>query len=141
MKQSNFITSILKNKCPRCREGQLFKNNNPYQLKKVLDMHDHCPACSQRTELEIGFWYGTGYISYVLAVLFSIFNLIWYWLIFGITWRDNSIYYWLIVNGILLTVVMPILMRLSRTVYLNFYVYHDPEAVSANENLKKQLKS
>jgi len=91
-------------------------------------MHEHCPACGQRTELEIGFWYGTGYVSYVLAVLFSIFNLTWYWLIFGITWKDNSVYHWLIVNGIILMLFMPALMRLSRTVYLNFYVYYDPKA-------------
>ena len=115
--------------------GILFKTNNPYQLKNVLDMHEQCPACGQQTELEIGFWYGTGYVSYVLAVLFSIFNLTWYWLIFGITWKDNSVYYWLIVNGIILTVSMPVLMRLSRIVYLNFYVYHDPEA----EIIKKQI--
>ena len=135
MSKSNFIASILKSKCPRCRMGILFKTNNPYQLKNVLDMHERCPACGQQTELEIGFWYGTGYVSYVLAVLFSIFNLTWYWLIFGITWKDNSVYYWLIVNGIILTVSMPVLMRLSRIVYLNFYVYHDPEA----EIIKKQI--
>lgn len=128
MRKSNFITGILKNKCPRCRTGKLFKTDNPYQLKNVLDMHEHCPACGQRTELEIGFWYGTGYVSYVLAVLFSIFNLTWYWLIFGITWKDNSVYHWLIVNGIILMLFMPALMRLSRTVYLNFYVYYDPKA-------------
>jgi uncharacterized protein (DUF983 family) len=137
MKKSNYITSILKNKCPRCRKGRLFKNNNPYQLKNVLDMHEKCPTCGQKTELEIGFWYGTGYVSYVLAVQFSIFNLIWYWLIFGITWRDDSVYHWLIVNGIILTLFMPVLMRLSRIIYLNFYVYYDPET----ENIKKQYKT
>lgn len=90
-------------------------------------MHDDCPVCGQRTELEIGFWYGTGYVSYVLAVMFSIFNLIWYWLLFGITWRDDSVLHWLIVNGIILTLSMPLLMRLSRTLYLTFYVSHEPE--------------
>lgn len=134
MKKSSFINSILKNECPRCRKGKLFKSDNPYQLKKVLDMHERCPVCGQETELEIGFWYGTGYVSYALAVLFSIFNLTWYWLIFGITWRDDSVYHWLIVNGIILTLFMPLLMRWSRTIYLSFYVSHDPGA----ENIKKQ---
>ncbi|TWF42261.1 uncharacterized protein DUF983 [Chitinophaga polysaccharea] len=128
MKKSGFISSILKNKCPRCRKGKLFKNDNPYDLNKVLDMQDNCPVCGQRTELEIGFWYGTGYVSYVLAVMFSVLNLTWYWLIFGITWRDNSIFHWLIVNGIILTLSMPVLMRLSRTLYLTFYIGYDPEA-------------
>lgn len=98
-------------------------------------MHDHCPACGQRTELEIGFWYGTGYVSYVLSVLFSMFTLALYWLIIGITWRDNSIFHWLIINTILLALSMPVLMRLSRTVYLNFYVGYDPEAKDLRINL------
>jgi uncharacterized protein (DUF983 family) len=133
IKKSNFIISIFKNKCPRCRKGKLFKNDHPYVLMKVLDMHAHCPVCGQRTELEIGFWYGTGYVSYVLSVMISVFNLIWYWLIIGITWRDNSVFHWLIVNGILLTLSMPFLMRVSRTLYLTFYVVYDPGA----ENRKK----
>jgi len=128
MKKSGFIISIVENKCPRCRTGKLFKNDHPYVLKHVLDMYDHCPACGQRTELEIGFWYGTGYVSYLLSVLFSMFTLALYWLIIGITWRDNSIFHWLIANTILLALSMPVLMRLSRTVYLNFYVGYDPEA-------------
>lgn len=137
MKKPSFIGSIFANKCPRCRKGKLFKNDRPYELRNVLDMHDYCPVCGQRTELEIGFWYGTGYVSYVLAVLFSIFNLIWYWLIFGITWRDNSIFYWLAINGIILMLSMPLLMRLSRTLYLTFYIGHDPEA----EHRRQQRKT
>ncbi|SHL37807.1 Protein of unknown function [Chitinophaga jiangningensis] len=128
MKESGFIPAILKNECPRCRKGKLFRSNNPYDLKRVLDMHDACPVCNQRTELEIGFWYGTGYVSYVLAVTLSVINLTWYWLIFGITWKDNSIFHWLIVNSIILTLSMPFLLRLSRTLYLSFYVSYDPTA-------------
>ena len=90
-------------------------------------MHDHCPVCGQKFELETGFWFGTGYVSYVLSVALSVFNLIWYWLIFGISWRDNSIIYWLGVNGVILTVAQPWLMRFSRTLYLYFFVYYDED--------------
>ena len=31
-------------------------------------MHDNCPECGQKFDLEQGFWYGTGYVSYALAV-------------------------------------------------------------------------
>ncbi|MVT39882.1 DUF983 domain-containing protein [Chitinophaga oryziterrae] len=126
----SYISSLLLNKCPRCRKGDLFKNQNPYVLKKVFDMHDHCPVCGQKTELEIGFWYGTGYVSYVIAVLFSLFNLAWYWLIFGISWRDDSVYHWLITNGILLALIMPGLIRWSRTLYLSFFVSYEPARVN-----------
>jgi hypothetical protein len=92
-------------------------------------MHSHCPVCTQETELEPGFWYGTGYVSYVMCVAFSVFNLAWYWLIFGISWRDNSVFHWLIINGALLVLAMPALMRWSRTLYLNFFVTYDPEPI------------
>jgi hypothetical protein len=122
----SYLSSLLLNKCPRCRQGDLFRNKNPYALKKLFDMHDHCPVCGQKTELEIGFWYGTGYVSYAVAVGFSLFNLAWYWLIIGITWRDDSIFHWLIVNGILLALIMPGLIRWSRTLYLSFFVSYEP---------------
>src|SRR5688572_5256701 len=128
MKKNGFWASMMLNKCPRCRKGELFRNRNPYKLKKVFDMYDHCPACGQATELEPGFWYGTGYVSYVLCVAFSVFNLAWYWLVFGISWRDDSILYWLAVNTVLLTIAMPVLIRLSRTLYLNFFVHYDEDA-------------
>ena len=51
-------------KCPRCRRGPMFNNNNPWRLKKVFDMPKRCPECNQPYELEVGFWYGTGYVSY-----------------------------------------------------------------------------
>ncbi len=123
------IACILGNRCPRCRSGHLFKNRNPYLLKKVFDMHTHCPVCGQETELEPGFWYGTGYLSYVICVALSVFNLAWYWLIFGLSWRDDSVIYWLIINGVLLILAMPALMRWSRTMYLSFFVMYDPEKV------------
>jgi uncharacterized protein (DUF983 family) len=127
MKKTGLITSILLNKCPRCRKGKLFRNQNPYHLKRVFDMHERCPVCGQPTELEPGFWYGTGYVSYVLCVVLSVINLCWYWMFFGLSWKDESVYIWLIINGIILTIAMPALIRLSRTLYLNFFVYYDSD--------------
>ena len=87
-----------------------------------------CPQCGQKVELEIGFWYGTGYVSYMVSVLFSLFNLAWYWIFIGISWRDDSVFHWLIVNGILLGLIMPGLIRWSRTLYLSFFVRYEPGA-------------
>ncbi|WP_245860626.1 hypothetical protein [Thermoflavifilum aggregans] len=89
-------------------------------------MHEHCPVCGQKTELETGFWYGTGYVSYALSVALSAFNLAWYWIFFGISWKDNSILYWLLINAAIVLIAMPYLMRLSRVLYLSFFVHYDP---------------
>ena len=34
-------------------------------------MYENCPVCSQKYDLEPGFWYGTGYVSYGLCGIFS----------------------------------------------------------------------
>ncbi|MBV8255845.1 MAG: DUF983 domain-containing protein [Chitinophaga sp.] len=123
----NYFLSMLTMKCPRCRKGPMFKDSNPFHFKlsKIFDMHDNCPVCGQKYELEAGFWFGTGYVSYALSVAFSVFNLIWYAVFFGISWRDNSILIWLGINGVLLVLIQPWLMRLSRAIYLYFFVYYD----------------
>ena len=89
-------------------------------------MNESCPVCHQKFDLEVGFWYGTGYVSYGIAVLMSGFTFILWWLIIGISVNDNRIFYWLITNTVLLVVTQPWLMRISRVVYLCFFVSYDP---------------
>ncbi|MCK7557673.1 DUF983 domain-containing protein [Chitinophaga sedimenti] len=134
-KRPNYFLSLLQMKCPRCRKGHMFRTRNPFHWKfsHIFDMHDNCPVCGQKFELETGFWFGTGYVSYALAVALSVFNLIWFWVIFGITWKDNSIMTWLIVNGAILLLVQPWLMRISRVIYLYFFVYFDDETINLPE--------
>ena len=115
-------------RCPRCRRGDMFKNSNPFKkinLSYILDMYDRCPVCRQKFDLEPGFWYGTGYVSYGLAVLISGFTFIAWWIIIGISTDDNRIFGWLIFNSILLVVIQPWLMRFSRVIYLLFFVKYN----------------
>jgi hypothetical protein len=124
----NFIWSILGMKCPRCRRGPMFTNNNPYKsvkLSHIFDMPEKCPECRQRYDLEQGFWYGTGYVSYALAVALSVSTFVAWWVLIGISTDDNRIFWWLGFNALLLIVVQPWLMRLSRVIYLYFFVGYD----------------
>lgn len=93
-------------------------------------MYDRCPVCGQKTEIEVGFWFGTGYVSYGLCVILSMITFALYWIFIGITWRDNSIFHWLIANTILLVLIMPWLIRLSRVIYLYLFVRYDPRTAS-----------
>ena len=88
-------------------------------------MYDHCPVCHQKYEMENGFWYGTGYVSYALAVAISVATFIAWWVIIGISTDDNRVFYWLGFNCLLLIVIQPWLMRLSRVIYLYFFVRYD----------------
>jgi hypothetical protein len=126
-KKPSYLLSVLGNKCPRCREGYLFKSKNPYALKHsdYIKMHDHCPVCNQRTEIEVGFYYGTSYVSYALTVAFSVATFIAWWVLIGFSIDDNRIFYWITLNAVLLILLQPIFMRLSRSIWLSWFVKYD----------------
>jgi hypothetical protein len=88
-------------------------------------MHEECSVCRQKFNMEPGFWYGTGYVSYALTVAFSVATFIAWWVLIGISIYDNSLFWWLGINAIMLIVLQPWLMRLSRTIYLYFFVRYD----------------
>lgn len=90
-------------------------------------MPEKCPVCNQRYEMETGFWYGTGYVSYALAVALSVATFIAWTVIIGISVNDNRVFYWLGFNALLLIVLQPWLMRLSRVIYLYFFVRYDAD--------------
>jgi hypothetical protein len=75
--------------------------------------------------MEPGFWYGTGYVSYALTIALSVSTFIAWWVIVGVSFDDNRVFWWLGINAFLLIALQPWLMRLSRTIYLYFFVHYD----------------
>ncbi|MGN6616261.1 MAG: DUF983 domain-containing protein [Ilyomonas sp.] len=128
-KKPGYLLSVIRNKCPRCREGDLFISKNAYALKhsNYIKMHSHCPVCGQATDLEVGFYYGTSYVSYALTVAFSVATFIAWWIFIGISFRDDRIMWWLVINSVLMLVLQPVFMRLSRTLWLSWFVKYDPD--------------
>ena len=123
----SYLEAVFKNRCPHCREGKLFVTDNAYDLKNSRKMHKHCPVCGQPTEIEVGFYYGTGYVSYALTVAFSVATFIAWWVLIGFSIDDNRIFYWLGINAFLLIALQPLFMRLSRTLWLSWFVKYDPD--------------
>ena len=104
-KKPNYFLSIFGMCCPRCRRGKMYKDANAYfplTLRHIFDMYDNCPVCNQRYDMEPGFWYGTGYVSYALAVAISTTTFIAWWVLIGI--QDYS-YFLLILPPEFLTPV------------------------------------
>lgn len=129
-RKRNLFVSVLGNRCPRCREGRLFTYRNPYKLGHSVDMPQHCPVCGQPYELQTGFYFGTGYVSYTLCVGFiGVFYALCY-MAGLVSLQDNSIYYWLVANTALLIILQPIIQRLSRSIWIAFFVRYDPDATA-----------
>ena len=126
----NYYWSMLTMKCPRCRRGPMFKDSNAYRklsLSHIFEMPDYCPVCNQKYDLEPGFWYGTAYVSYALAVALSVSTFVAWLVLIGVSTEDNRIFYWLGTNAVLLVVLQPWLMRLSRVLYMRFFIRYDED--------------
>jgi uncharacterized protein (DUF983 family) len=120
-----YLASVLSCRCPRCREGKLFQNPLSISLKKNLQMNKECPVCGQPTEIEVGFYYGTSYVSYVLTVLLSVATLMAWWVIIGLSINDNRFFYWMGFNAVFLLALQPWLMRFSRSLWISWFVRFD----------------
>jgi uncharacterized protein (DUF983 family) len=129
MKALQYLAAVFSNKCPRCRKGYLYKTHNAYDLSNNVKMNDHCPVCGQPTEIEVGFYYGTGYVSYALSVAFVVASFVAWKVLIGVTFAidDNRIFYWMGTAIILLLLCQPLIMRLSRTLWLSWFVKYDAD--------------
>lgn len=129
-KKPGFLSSLLAMKCPRCRRGAMFNDKRTYRrisLSHIFNMPEKCSVCGQPFEMEPGFWYGTGYVSYALAIAICVSTFVAWVVLVGISYKDNRIFYWLILNSLLLLLLQPYLMRLSRVIYIRFFVKYDEE--------------
>ena len=128
-KKPGYLVSVLDNRCPRCRRGKLFTSSNPYKLKSVLKMNKACPVCGQPAEIEVGFYYGTAYVSYALTVSFCIATFVVWWILIGFSVKDGDyrLLWWGIINAVLLIALQPVFMRLSRTMWLSWFVKYEPD--------------
>jgi len=117
--------NVIASKCPRCRQGHMFEVKNPYELKTTMRMYKACPVCGQPFELETGFYFGAGYVAYALSVALSVATLVAWGVIIGLGIHDNRWLFWLGFNALLLICLQPILMRMSRSIWLSFFVRYD----------------
>ena len=115
----SFIYGLFSNKCPNCRKGSVFAQKGILPLSKLLTINDHCPVCGQKLLHERN---NGGGINYALTVILLFLNLVWYWPIFGMSYLDNSIFYFLATSITVVVLIQPWLMRLSRMIYLYLFI-------------------
>ena len=123
----SYLTTIIGCYCPRCREGKLFTHRLDFKLNRAMQMNVHCPLCGQPTDIEVGFYYGTSYISYLVAIAISVATFLLWWLLIGYSFTDKRFFYWLFFNSFLLIVLQPWLMRFSRSLWISWFVRYDPQ--------------
>lgn len=121
------IYSIFTGACPKCHEESMYKNKNPYILIETLDMNDHCGHCNTKYKLEPSFFYGAMYVSYAVGIAFAVAAFIITHFIF-----QANIHYIFISIILTLIVFLPIILRLSRNIWINFFMHYDKKAAKNN---------
>jgi uncharacterized protein (DUF983 family) len=106
------MMAIVKRKCPRCREGEIFKHS-PLNYLEFYKMNDNCPNCGQTFHPEPGFYFGAMYVSYAFSVA----------LVMGICLFLLAIDSFTLVMGAILISVsiilfLPFIFQYSRILYL-----------------------
>ena len=117
------LYSILTGTCPVCQEESMYKEKNPFKLGKVYEMHDRCSHCGTKYKIEPSFFYGAMYVSYAVGVAFAVaaFIIAHYFLGGGLLTSFFAIVGTLII-------FMPIIMRLSRNIWINFFLSYNKNA-------------
>lgn len=118
MSMNSSIAGILRGKCPKCKQGDIYQNKSVFPLKDSLRSYDNCANCGQKIKTESSH---APSINYALSVVVYAIGFILYALIWGMSYKDNSVVYALISSTLLVIICQPWLIRFSKTVYLYLY--------------------
>lgn len=104
------IQAILRERCPRCRQGAIFRG--PI-FRGWFAMHDHCPVCNLEFEREQGYFIGAMYVSYGLSIPLVALLMLLVWVL--TRWRLERV----LLGGFLAYLpFVPLMIRLSRVVWI-----------------------
>ncbi|NCT10219.1 MAG: DUF983 domain-containing protein [Flavobacteriia bacterium] len=127
-KKGTKLYSIFRGKCPRCHEGDFFKNKFTLQPSKITEIHAHCSNCNLKYMLEPSFFYGAMYVNYGLTVAISVASFVIAKLIFGLTLLHSFL-----VIILSLVILAPVSLRLSRILWINMFVSFDKKFTKKND--------
>ena len=116
---SSTIVDILCQRCPRCRQGKIFRGSVFLGFPK---MYERCPRCKLKFEREAGYFLGAMYISYILGVVVIVLFATALWAFTG--WWVTKSTLWAV---ILFLPLAPAITYLSRVLWIYLDQTFDPD--------------
>ncbi|MGC6431689.1 MAG: DUF983 domain-containing protein [Jejuia sp.] len=128
-KKGTKLYSILTGYCPKCHQESMYTVKNPYILTDTLKINERCFHCDTKYRIEPSFFYGAMYVSYAVGVAFGVAAFIIANLFFGASLLNTFI----AIVGTLVA-FMPIIMRLSRNIWINMFMSYDEKLVKKEKS-------
>jgi uncharacterized protein (DUF983 family) len=118
-KTSSTLASMLAQRCPRCREGHIFR----YSIFRGFPkMCERCSVCDLKFQREEGYFLGAMYISFGLALVIIALIAVLLWAITG--WWITRVTIWAVV---LFLPLAPAISLLARVLWIYLDQAFDPE--------------
>ncbi|MCB4799338.1 DUF983 domain-containing protein [Neotamlana laminarinivorans] len=119
-KKGSKLYSIFTGTCPKCHHESMYVNKNPYILSEALNMHEKCSNCGTKYKIEPSFFYGSMYVSYGVGIAFAVAAFVISFFVF-----KTSLMGVFISIVATLIVFMPVILRLSRNIWINIFMHYD----------------
>lgn len=120
IKKGTKLYSILTGACPKCHQESMYVTKNPFVLSDTLKIHDHCSHCETKYRLEPSFFYGSMYVSYGVGIAVAVAAFI-----ISYLFLNSSLTTAFIAIVCSLIIFSPIIMRLSRNIWINLFMHFD----------------
>lgn len=100
----------------------MYKEDNPYKINRIFDMHERCSHCGTKYKIEPSFFFGAMYVSYGVGIAFSVAAFIIAYFFFD----AGLLTTFFVITGTLV-VFMPVIIRVSRNIWINLFLnYRKP---------------
>ncbi len=119
------LYSIVYHRCPQCQEGNLFEGQAYSRI--FARMPEKCSHCGLRYEQEPSFFSGAMYVSYALQV--ALFTTV--YVALRVLFNPPPEVY-MITTIAAAIILFPVTLRLSRAIYINFFVRYKGDAITPN---------
>ena len=119
--KGNKLYSILTGTCPVCHEESMYKDDNPYHVSQLFDMHERCSNCHTKYKMEPSFFFGAMYVSYAVGIAFAVPAFVIPYFFLNVSLLNT---FFIIVAT--LFVFLPVIVRLSRNIWVNFFFKYNP---------------
>lgn len=118
------LYSIFTGTCPVCQNESMYTSSNLYNPKKTQEMKERCSHCDTKYKIEPSFFYGSMYVSYGVGVAIAM-------VAFAVTYflLDLSRWHIFLVISFISIFSLPIVIRISRNIWINIFMDYDKEKV------------